>query len=525
MNKSFHLSKSSFMRGVQCMKSLYLYKYHYDLQDEITESQQAIFDQGWEVGTLAQQRFPGGNNLQMDNSRDYGKAVRRTRELISEGHTIIYEAALEAHGVFCAVDILVRDKEGWRIYEVKSSTEVKEEHVLDSAVQYYVAESALKKMLDIGCWMLDKDKMLDARCSMPEKRCIEDVNIVFINNQYIRLGEIEVDKMFQIESVYERVLEAQEFVEEKLAKEVAMLCKEELPKVDIGPHCSDPYDCSFTGHCWKHVPEVSIFNISNLRSTKKWELYEEGVLEFKDIPLDYPLNEKQWQQVRTHLGDDVVHIEKKQISVFLEELIYPLWFLDFESINPAIPLYNGTRPYQQIPFQYSLHVGQVGQVGRVGQVRHVEFLTEADPDCDPREEFVKRLIKDIGQKGSILVYSIAFERTRLSELASAFPKYANELNLICDRMVDLCIPFRNRWYYRKEMKGLYSLKAVLPAVCPELSYDNLEVGEGSVASQYFLSMMHEKDPAKVGGMRRALLEYCKLDTWAMVKLLEVLMKI
>ena len=499
MNKSFHLSKSSFMRGIQCMKSLYLYKYNYDLQDEITESQQAIFDQGWEVGTLAQQLFPGGENARMDDSRDYGKAVRRTRELISEGHTIIYEAALEAHSVFCAVDILVRDKEGWKIYEVKSSTGVKEEHVLDAAVQYWIASQFTPPPTP----------------SPTREGEIVDVSIVYIDNEYIKQEEIEVEKMFQIESVYERVLEAQEFVEEKLAEEVAMLRKEEIPNIDIGPHCSAPYGCSFTGHCWKHVPENSIFNISNLRNTKKWELYEKGVLEFKDIPLDFQLNEKQWQQVETFLGDDVVHIEKEHISAFVDKLKYPLWYLDFESINPAIPLYDGTRPYQQITFQYSLHVGQV---------RHEEFLAEADPESDPREEFITRLIQDIGQEGSILVYNISFERTRLRELASAFPEYSNELNLLCDRMVDLCIPFRNRWYYRKQMKGLYSLKAVLPAVCPELSYDELEVGEGGMASQYFLSMIHEKDPAKVDGIRRALLEYCKLDTWAMVKLLEVLMR-
>ena len=508
MNKPFHLSKSSFMRGVQCMKSLYLYKYQYDLQDEITERQQAIFDQGWEVGTLAQQLFPGGVDVRMDNNRDYGQAVRHTRELISEGHNIIYEAALETHGVFCAVDILVRDKEGWRIYEVKSSTGVKDEHVLDAAVQYWIASQFTPPPTP----------------SPTREGEIVDVSIVYIDNEYVRQGEIEVNKMFQIESVYERVLEKQEFVDEKLAEEVAILRKKEMPVMDIGPHCSEPYGCSFTGHCWKHVPEESIFNLGNLRSTKKWELYERGILEYKDIPLDFQLSEKQWQQIGAFLGDDVTHIKEEQISAFLEELIYPLWFLDFESINPAIPLYNGTRSYQQIPFQYSLHFIENSEIAkwRDSEILHYSYM--GTPHVDPREEFIKRLIKDIDQKGSILVYNIAFERTRLSELASAFPEYTKELELICGRMVDLCIPFRNRWYYKKQMKGLYTLKAVLPAVCPELSYDELEVGEGGMASQYFLNMIHEKDPVKIEGMRRALLEYCKLDTLAMVKILEVLMR-
>ena len=496
------------MRGVQCLKSLYLYKYHYDLQDKISDSQQVIFDQGWDVGTLAQKLFPGGVNIRMDSGRDYSQAVRRTCELISEGHTIIYEAALEAHGVFCAVDILVRGSDGWRIYEVKSSTEVKDEHVLDAAVQYWIAS-----------------QFTPSPAPSPTRVGeIVDVSIVFIDNEYVRQGEIEVEKLFQVESVFERVEELQEFVEEKLTAEVAVLRTKEMPEVEIGPHCGSTYSCSFTGYCWKHVPEDSIFNIRRLNGEKKWELYNQGNLTYERVPDVFPLNDKQWLQVEIHRQEGVIHIEREKIRNFVQELEYPLWFLDFETINPAIPLFDGTRPYEQVPFQYSLHVIESSEVARWrgSEIKHYSFL--GTPPVDPRRGFVESLLDFLGKDGSVIAWNMAFEQTRLKEISCAFPEYASRIQLLIDRFIDLMIPFQKMWYYDKRMQGSYSIKAVLPVLCPELSYEELEVGDGGTASNYFIQLMQEKDDEKIKSMRNALLEYCKLDTWAMVKVLQVLMR-
>ncbi|MFC1733965.1 DUF2779 domain-containing protein [candidate division KSB1 bacterium] len=315
-----------------------------------------------------------------------------------------------------------------------------------------------------------------------------------------------------IVSVKEQVIAMQDEIRKRINELKQMLAKP-IPAIDIGPYCDDPFTCDFHGHCWKHIPEYSVFDIGNLWTSKKFDLYYKGITELKDIPEDSPLNDNQWMQVECEINEKIV-IEKGKLKEFKKQFQYPLYFLDFETFQSAIPLYDNSKPYQQIPFQYSLHV----QKEKGGPIDHYEFL--GTPPDDPRIPFIDSLISQIETNGSIVVYNQGFETARLREIARDFPQNESQINKILNRIVDLMIPFHKRWYYTPAMKGSYSIKYVLPALVPELSYQNLEIQEGGTASLIYESLYEDTDHASVQTKRKNLLEYCKMDTLAMVMVLE-----
>jgi len=233
------------------------------------------------------------------------------------------------------------------------------------------------------------------------------------------------------------------------------------------------------------------------------------------VPLDYPLNKNNKLQLDVHKGGKAL-IDKKAIKNFLSDLSYPLYFMDFETFQPAVPLYDNSKPYQQIPFQYSVFLKK----NKNSEAEHYEFL--AEPGTDPRKKFIENLLKVIKDKGDVLVYNKTFEITRLNEIARDFPEYGEEIEKLISRIKDLMIPFQKKYYYAPEMKGSYSIKAVLPALVPELSYDNLEINEGGLASVAYESLQTETDLMFIAEIKQQLLEYCKMDTLGMVRLLEKL---
>jgi len=490
MSKS-RLSKSTFIRGLQCEKSLYLYKHHYRLKDPTPSSLQAVFDQGTNIGLLAQELFPYGADASPENHFKMVESVGKTLKFISQGESIIYEATFQYNNVLAALDILVKDEEGWKAFEVKSSTKVSETYIKDAAIQYYtITNSGVD---------------------------LKDISIVHINNQYTKDGELDIHQLFTIESVYDQVLEFLPQIPNEVLRLKNVIESPEVPNVDIGNHCSEPYDCDFKGTCWKHIPDYSVFNISRLNKDKKFDLYNQGVITLDDIDLGQTdLNPNQVLQVQSEVNR-TTHIDVEEIRNFTNGLNYPLYFLDFETIGPAVPKYNGSRPYQQLVFQYSLHIHETS----TSEIEHREYL--ADPSKDPRIGFIEQLIHDCETCGDILVYNIGFERGKLNDLIDVFPEYSNELREIINRLKDLMIPFQQKWYYTPEMRGSYSIKYVLPALVPELSYNDLDIKEGGTASNTFLSMVNETFEGDVHKTRRQLLEYCELDTYAMVKILEKLL--
>ncbi len=486
------LSKSSYLKGLQCKKQLYLYKHYYHLQDKPSELQKAIFERGTDVGKLAQNLFPGGIDVSPKSRFNYDESVAKTKELISEDEKILYEAAFQFDRVLIISDIIVNDGRNWKIYEVKSSTSITDVILDDAAIQYYVI-----KNLGID---------------------ISDFSIIYINNQYVREGELEINSLFSIDSVLDLIKNKEQPIHENVGNFKKLLSEKEIPEIPIGEHCSYPYSCSFKGYCWKHIPENSIFDIANMQLRKKFELYNNGIIKIEDIPQDFPLSKNHKLQVDSHLSR-ASKIDKMAIKDFLDTLNYPLSFMDFESFQPAVPLYDKSKPYQQIPFQYSLHYKE----SESSELKHSEFLAETGED--QRISFVKNLLSDTESTGDILVYNKSFEISRLNELARDFPKYKTKIEEIIPRIKDLMLPFQKKYYYAPDMKGSYSIKKVLPILVPELNYDNLEIAEGQAASIAFEKLQTEDDLINISEIRNNLLEYCKLDTLALVRILEVLKEI
>lgn len=486
------LSKSTFIRGANCTKSLYLNKYRRGLRDKISSQQEAIFEQGTNVGILAQDLFPGGIDCSPENAFEFQKAVIKTKQEIENGASIIYEAAFQFNGVLAALDILVKDSEGWKAYEVKSGTSVSETYELDATLQYYtIINSGIK---------------------------LTDISIIHLNSGYEKNGTLDIKQLFKISSIKEKVLQLLPTIPAQVEKLKAVIENKSTPQVDIGSYCLSPYPCDFKGYCWKHIPEYSVFNISRLSTTSKFELYKKGILNIKDVPKDFKLNESQLLQVNCEISGEK-HIDKAKIKDFLAGLKYPLYYLDFETFMTAVPIFDKSKPYQQIVSQYSLHI----QNEKEGALVHKEFLAEAN-GIDPRVQLMDHLINDCGESGDIIVYNLEFESTRIQEMMAAFPEKALALGKINERLKDLMIPFQNKWYYAPELQGSYSIKKVLPSLVPELSYKNLNIKEGGTALSVFTAMVKGEFKGDVAQTRKDLLEYCKLDTFAMVEIINKLKK-
>jgi hypothetical protein len=482
-DKNAYLSKSLYIRGLQCHKSLYLDRHRPELRAEATPELEALWASGHEVGVYAHMLFPGGVVVPFDGmTKD--EQLAKTREEIDRGTKAIYEAAFSHDDVFVKADIVVRNRGYWDLYEVKSSTSVKEHYWDDVAIQYYVLSG----------------------CGIP----VNKAYLVHINNGYVRDGDIVPEELFVIQDITGVVREKQASIPDTLAGMRAML-RGEVPQIEIGPHCTDPFECDFMPFCWRHVPEASVFSLRG-RGIDRWELYRQGVIRLEDVPLD-SLNLMQRMQVEYFL-DKKSHADPKKIREFLEKVGYPVCFLDFETFASAIPLFDGTRPYQQVPFQYSLH-----RIDAEGEApKHFEYL--AHPGPDPRKEIAEKLLGEIPFSAWVLVYNMAFEKRVLKELGESLPGLRRRLNAVAEGMIDLMEPFRRRDIYHWRMNGSYSLKSVLPVLVPEMTYDGMEISDGAMASEAYFTMGEMSDPNELSRLRKALLDYCRQDTLGLVRLLE-----
>jgi hypothetical protein len=350
----------------------------------------------------------------------------------------------------------------------------------------------------------------------------DKIFLMHINTAYIKDGDINPKELFTLADITNEVIGNQLWVEENLEDLKNILSTEIEPVVEIGKHCGSPFECEYKHHCWKHIPEQSVFSLYNPRGLD-WKLYEQGIFKIIDIPENVSLNHRQNLQVS---GQKIAHshIDKTSISEFLNNWEFPLYFFDFETIFPALPVLNGTRPFQQVPFQYSLHI--LEQYG--DKYSHKEFLAEPkdfnEISVDPRKKLIEQMKLDFGEIGSIVAYNATFEISRLKELADAFPEDRDFIESIIKRFVDLLIPFRNGWFYHPEMGGSASIKAVLPAIAPEFNYKDLEISNGGDASNIFLSMINNKFIGDEIFTRESLKKYCERDTLGMVIIWEELIK-
>lgn len=485
---NLYLSKSRYCKAVQCKKIIWLKKYKPEYA--IQKAKDTVLNNGTAVGQLAKGLF--GKYEDIEFNENLNIMIKQTKELLKNRPNIITEASFNYNNNFCSVDILKNNLDGIEIYEVKSSTEVSDIYLDDVAYQYYILNN-------LGFYI--------------KKACI-----VYINNKYIRQEELDLNKLFNIEDVTEIAKSKQQEIKKNINELNKYMeeNKENEPKDDIGIKCFKPYECEFWEYCTKNLPKPNVFDIKGgMHLDKKFEKYYEGKISFDDLQNEN-LNSKYLEQIEFEINDLQSKIDKEAIKEIMKSLKYPLYFLDYETYQVAIPEINGTKPYQQLPFQYSLHI--IREKG--AEIERREFLADIN-DKDFIRHFAESLIKDIPDNGSVIIYNKAFEPARNREIAKMYPDLEDELERINRNMIDFLEPFKQRKYYTKEMQGSASIKYVLPALYPndpELDYHNLPVvHNGGEASETFLSLK-EKSKEEQEKIRQGLLVYCKLDTYAMVKI-------
>ncbi|MBQ6495118.1 MAG: DUF2779 domain-containing protein [Bacilli bacterium] len=479
-----YLSKSLYCECVQCNKMLWLNKHYPEEKQEVANS--SVLDNGTEVGILAKNLF--GPSIDIDFNQDLNKMIEDTKKELTKEKVIITEASFNYNNNFCSVDILKKDNNSYELYEVKSSTEVKDIYLHDASYQYYV-------LTKLGL-------------------NVTKVSIVYINSEYVREEELELDKLFIIKDITDIAISKLKEVENKIKEINKYMEQKIIPKDDIGMHCVKPYDCPFFKYCTKHLPEQNIFNIRGMPNRSKFKLYHEGIYDYNNL-LKTKINNKYKEQIEYELYDKEPKINIDKIKEFISTLSYPLYFLDFETYQQSIPEYIGIKPYEQIPFQYSLHYIEKEN----GKLLHKEFLSA--PNIDPRRSLAESLVNDIPENVCTIAYNMMFEKMVIKNLAKIYPDLSNHLMNIYNNMKDLMIPFKDREYYTKEMYGSYSIKYVLPALFPNdpsLDYHNLEgVHNGSEAMNTF-SNLGNLSIEEQQIVRNNLLRYCELDTYAMVKI-------
>ncbi len=510
------LSKSKYTTFRQCAKALWL---RVNKPEEAVEdpSVEARFAAGNVVGDLAMGLFGDFvevTTLRADGGLDLSAMIQKTHECIRQGVENICEASFsfstpDLGSNYCAVDILRRQDDGYAIYEVKSSTgNDSEEKNKPADLEKYARDIAYQK------WVLEQ-------CGVK----VMGTYLVRINNEYVLDGELDIQQLFHITDMAELVAQESLMVEGNVRKAKAVLESAEEPLYDLDTCCHKPYPCAFWEYCSRHVPVNSVFKLYRIQFRTALKYYKQGIISFEDVAKAQwkkPLPDKQQLQVASTLSNGV-YIDKQGIREFLTQIRFPLYFLDFETEQPVLPKYQGTRPYQQIPFQYSLH--WIEEEG--GELKHTEFLGNGVDD--PRRALAEQICRDIPLNVCTTAYNKGFECGRLREMADAFPDLAYHLRNIADHIVDLLDPFQEGYYYAPPMDGSFSIKKVLPALFPDdpaLDYHNLPgtVHNGGEAMSIY-PRMASMTPSERQATRQSLLEYCGLDTFAMVKVWQKLVEV
>lgn len=474
------------MRGMQCPKNLYLNVHHPELEPAVSADKQAVFDQGHLVGSKAQELFPGGILIDVP-FRELDRASQETQDAIASGVNTLYEATFNFDGIWARVDILHRPTSTapWGVYEVKSGTSVKQEYLEDVAAQVFVLQGA----------------------GVP----VGDAFVIHINSSAVAP---HLENVFTVAKVTPQIREKIKAWPDRIAQWRVMLAQPEEPKIDIGEHCAIPYDCPFQDHCWKHLPEKNIFDLPSL---KAWEFYRSGIVSLDDprLLLD-GIHARRLEAVRSNSR----WVDARKIEKGLADWRWPLLYLDFETIGFALPRYDGSHPYQPIPFQFSALVQQT----RGAELTHFEYLHQGEDD--PRPAFLAALIPLLKSEGSIVAYNKAFEASRMKELALSFPVAEQTLLDACDRLVDP-LPLFRAAVYDPKFAGRFSIKKVAPAILgQDSSYENMLVADGIGAQRAFEELINPLTAAeRKETLRVAMLEYCKKDTQVMVGLVEWMLSV
>lgn len=494
------LSKSKFILGQQCHKSLWLNIKGIEPTNKPDESAQDRLSAGNEVGEVAKGLFPNGADIAYHHG-DLKKMCDLTSEAIKSGETSIYEASFMEDDIFIRVDIMNKTPQGWDMYEVKSSSSLRSYHKEDANLQWHV----LKKVNGL---------------------VLNNAYVITLNNEYSKNGEIIPDKLFKKHLLTEYVKENLDQVETDLKDIKAMSLEKEEPKVSIGAHCKKPHACQYLDKCWPENSKNtdSVFKLYRLNLDKKLVFYSQGIDIFEKIELGTKLSSTQHNQIQANKTKEPI-IDRPVINKFIETIEYPISYFDFETFTDAVPLFDGQRPHMQMPFQYSLHIQANAENVLDSNEDHCEFIAKVDED--PRRAIAESMLKNIPKSGSIMAYNQSFEKNCIKSLAAHCPDISKELLALNDRFVDLIDPFRGGGYYHHDFQGSFSIKKVLPAICPDnkqLDYKILDINNGAMASSAYKAMREQGDEDRAL-VRKRLFEYCCLDTYAMYAIYSKLLQV
>ncbi len=474
------VSDGRLLKGFQCKKRYWLEAHRPELKQCDTTGnawKQMVKE---EVEAEAIRFFGEGLRI---SGRTEKSAARATRKALEREEALIFDAVFIHGDMVTRVDAMLLEETGYALYEIKSSAGIKDVYFNEAAIKWAVL----------------------TLCKVPLSRSY----ILHINNKYVRTGALDVSRLFIKKNITQVVKRRQEEVIKTVDDLLSI--KKDKPNIHIGSWCNDPYECDFKHHCWRDVPTPSVFDLHKLPGNKKFELYRRGIVRFEELAGEVDLSPAQQRQVDAELtGRDFIDITS--LSGFLEQIRFPVYFLDFETFQQAVPRFDNLRPYEQIPFQFSLHI--VRKEG--GEAEHIEFLAESG--YDPRRQLAEKLVAVMGKEGTILAYNQSFEKSVIKRLAENFEDLGEGLEAMLGRFADLMYPFEQGLYYTRAMNGRHSIKTVLPALVPELSYSGMAIGHGGEAMNAYAMLHLVKDPAEAAAIRTSLLEYCKLDTYAMVRI-------
>ena len=495
-NYHMRLSKSDYMLFLRHPAWLWLKKHDKVKLPAIDEALQALFDDGKLFESYADKLFPEGVRVGFSfKERNYGTMPKRTKQVMDSGSKTILQGRIEAEECTCIFDVVQKVGENeYDLIEIKSSTEVKEDHILDLAFQTVVLENAGLK--------------------------VRKMFVIHVNNNYVRNGSINIEQITTKDEITNEVRALIDITKERIKKAIVVMNSPLPPSfsprhVGLGPLSE-----------WMAIYETlfpqknphNIYKLARLNPQLIGQLEDLDLKQIADIPNTLDLHAKQKLQIQVTKENKRI-VNKDNIKDFLSHLIYPLYFFDYETFSTVIPPFDGIRPYQQVPFQYSLH-----KIDEPGIMTHMEFLHTTN--SNPGFSLLKQLREDIGDKGTVLVWYEIFEKGRNKELGEMFPEYAPLMNAINERIVDLIIPFSKNWFVDKDFFGSASIKSVLPVLISELSYEKLAIHEGGTASRIWKELVFDgKYAEKKEQVRKDLLEYCRMDTLAMVQLFKFLSKI
>ncbi|MBU0459816.1 MAG: DUF2779 domain-containing protein [Nanoarchaeota archaeon] len=499
------ITKSDYLKFLTCPAYFWFHKKEPSVlvEKEISDFQKELIESGKEVEAWARKRYPSG--ILVESRED--QAVSDTKKLLDEGKKVIFQATIEAEGLYVMVDILEWDEKNghWIINEVKGSTsdptkmgddkKSKKEHEYDASFQYIVLKKA---GMNVG-----------------------KVNLLELNKEYVRNGEINVVQLINPTDITEKAHELEEEINGHIDQMRMLMDQESEPQPCDCVYKSRANHCPAFGYLYPNMPEYSVHDIAliGLSPKRLGGLIEGGYLSIYDVPEDFELSKNQ----RSHVDVTQTRItvnKSGEIKKLINKMEYPFYYLDYETYPTAVPIYDGCKPYMQIPFQYSLHIQREPD----GEYEHYEFLAD-NGDENPMKALTESLKEHIGDGGSIIVWNKKFEKKCNENIGEVYPEYAELMNSWNERLFDLMDVFQQNLYVHKDFKGKYSIKKVLPVFDPELSYKDLNVQDGSMAMDTWRKMVFDDiSEAEKEKNKKDLLEYCERDTWAMVRIYEELVK-